>query len=87
MSNDGFKDPAEKIAEAMTDIISNGSGSKGRPECPDCGADLWKRRKGVGEWSCPNTECDRGVVSEAELRRAEVQERFEDGLKNSPFFK
>jgi len=80
---DKFEDPSEMMAKAMTDVVENvfKKKSNGRPHCPSCGAKLWKRDKGYGEFSCPNSDCPEGVVDVVELGKDEVKEEFENGLQ------
>lgn len=75
-----YPDPFEKMAndlmEAGRKLVNETRNS--RPTCPKCGERLWKRND--GEFSCPNPECDRGVIPAEEIATRKIINRFMGSL-------
>lgn len=72
-----YRDPFEKMAQ---DLVKAGNElvkktrNNGRPKCPDCGGRLWKKNN--GNFSCPNTDCGRDVVTAEEIATKKIVNKF-----------
>lgn len=75
--SEDYPDPFEKMARDLKragETLIKETKKQGRPECPDCGEKLWKRRD--GDFSCPNPSCDRDAVTAEEIASRKIAGKF-----------
>jgi len=81
MTEEEYPDPFEKMAN---DLVKAGrkvieeTRNGGKPKCPQCSTELWKRKD--GDFSCPNTGCKRDAVPSEEIATRKIVDKFTGGL-------
>lgn len=81
MSKSKSMDPFEKMARDLVQVgeeLVKKTRKNGRPDCPNCGGRLWKRKD--GQFSCPDSECVRDVIPAEEIAGRKIVSKFTGSL-------